>query len=216
MTTVPIDTIARLRITPRSAAVTIHADPTLESRYQARFTGPAPAVHEEADIVTIEYPRFAARLPLRRRIAELRLDASVAWAIEILGGVSNLRIDLRGVDLRSLEIRGGATRVVADLPEPKGEMAVRVSGGVSNLTIRRPDGVPACLRITGGASRLALDGQRLGAVGGEVRLESPGAADAAGRPDVHVGGGASNLTVATYGFEDVTSYDDRITVSQLG
>jgi hypothetical protein len=215
MTTVPIDTIARLRITARSAAVTIHADPTLETRYQARFAGPPPAVREEADIVTIEYPGFAARLPLWRRAAELRLDASVAWAIEFLGGVSNLRIDLRGIDLRSLEIRGGATRVVADLPEPKGEMAVRVSGGVSNLTIRRPDGVPAWLRITG-ASRLALDGQRLGAVGGEVRLESPGAADAAGHLDVYVGGGASNLTVATYAFEDVTSYADRITVSRLG
>jgi len=71
---------------------------------------------------------------------------------------------------------------------------VRFEGGASKVTLLHPQ-VAAVLRVAGGASRLAFDGQRYGAVGGETRLESPGAGDAADRYEIEVGGGASELTV---------------------
>jgi hypothetical protein len=53
--------------------------------------------------------------------------------------------------------------------------------------------------VRGGANRLELDGRRFGAVGGELRLASPGWDTAGDRYDVEVQGGASRLEI---GFED--------------
>ena len=79
------------------------------------------------------------------------------------------------------------------------EVAVGLGGdgGASGVRLTRPDGVPVRLQVRGGASKLAFDAQAFGAIGGGVRLQSPGFEDAAGRYDVIVGGGASRLTVAS-------------------
>jgi hypothetical protein len=74
-------------------------------------------------------------------------------------------------------------------------LLIRVSGGVSHLTLRRPDGVPARVHIGGGASKLELDTQCLGAIGGPVRLETPGYSSASDRYDLEIGGGASKVTI---------------------
>ena len=74
-------------------------------------------------------------------------------------------------------------------------MVVHIQGGASDLRIHRPAGVPVQLRVRGGASRVTLDEQRLGAVGGELRLATP---DEAARTDLYqieIDGGASRLTV---------------------
>ncbi len=74
-------------------------------------------------------------------------------------------------------------------------MPIRLTGGVSHLTLHRPGGVPARVHIGGGASKLELDTQYLGAIGGPVRLETPGYASATHRYDVEIGGGASGITI---------------------
>jgi hypothetical protein len=51
------------------------------------------------------------------------------------------------------------------------------------------------LQVHGGANRLEFDAQRFGAVGGDVRLATPGWELATDRYVVEVGGGASRLTV---------------------
>ncbi len=80
------------------------------------------------------------------------------------------------------------------------EVAVGLGGdgGASGVRLTRPDGVP--VRLAGPrrcSSKLAFDAQAFGAIGGGVRLQSPGFEDAAGRYDVIVGAGASRLTVAS-------------------
>jgi hypothetical protein len=72
---------------------------------------------------------------------------------------------------------------------------IRVSVGVSHLTLRRSGEVPARVHIRGGASKLELDTQSLGAIGGPIRLETPGYASATDRYDVEIGGGASGITI---------------------
>jgi len=72
-----------------------------------------------------------------------------------------------------------------------------VRGGVAWLRVRRPESVPARVRVTGGAAGLTLDRQRLGAVGGESAIETPGYAHDQPRVDVEITGGAANVEVTT-------------------
>jgi len=186
---------ARLRLIPRSADLAIRADAQDGRRFSASFRGPAPTIRKDDDTVTVENPRFRAALPFRRSRGEVRLDPSLAWEIHIEGGVSKLAADLRGLPLQSLEIAGGASDVEVVLPETAGRVPARISGGASKVSLRRPAGVPARVRIAGGATKMPLDDERFGAVGGETRLASIGADDAAERYDIKVEGGASNLSV---------------------
>jgi hypothetical protein len=58
--------------------------------------------------------------------------------------------------------------------------------------VRRPAGVPVHVEIEGGASGLAIDDERLGAMGGQVRAIAAGEGPAI---RLRVEGGASNLSV---------------------
>jgi hypothetical protein len=190
---------ARLRIVPRSADLTIRADAEGGRRYAASFIGTEPTIRETGDTITVEYPRFRGGFSFRESRGELRLGSSCAWEIHVEGGVSKLVAELSGLPLRSIEIAGGASDVRVVLPEPVGVVPVRIRGGASKVGVQRPRGVAARLAIMGGTSKLAFDAERLGAVGGEIRLASPGAEDAAERYDIEVGGGASELTVTADG-----------------
>ena len=180
---------------PRGVAnLTVRVDPSMTAAYQGEFYGPKPRVTEADGLVSIDYSQFN---PFRwgRTSADVRLNASSSWAIEIRGGVSHWESDLRNLELTGIEVQGGVNKVDLQLPPPKGSSIVRISGGVSHLTLRRPAGVPARLQIGGGASKLELDAQYLGAVGGPVRLETPDYSNATDRYDVEIGGGASQIRV---------------------
>jgi len=116
--------------------------------------------------------------------------------VQIRGGAARLQLDLESLALGSLEPSGGASDVSVSLPRPEGRGRVRISGGASNLSLLRPAGAAAGLHLTGGAARLGFDAQRLGAVGGEVRLESSDFAAAAAAWEIEVSGGASALSVS--------------------
>jgi len=64
----------------------------------------------------------------------------------------------------------------------------RIAGGASEIVVRRPAGTAARVRLKGWASQLTFDDQTFGALGSDVRLQSPGYEDAAGRYDVEVTG----------------------------
>ena len=84
-----------------------------------------------------------------------------------------------------------------ELPEPSGTVPVRITGGASEIVVRRPAGTAAKVRLKGWASQLTFDDQTFGALGSDVRLQSPGYEDAAGRHDVEVTGSANDLTLST-------------------
>jgi hypothetical protein len=91
----------------------------------------------------------------------------------------------------------GASSFRVELPEPSGTVPVRIAGGASEIVVLRPPGVAARVRLKGWASQFTFDDQTFGAVGSDVRLQSPGYEDAAGRYDVEVSGSASDLTLTT-------------------
>jgi hypothetical protein len=180
-----------------AANVTIRADSATEALYRARFEGPEPRVQSEDGTVTIRYPRTFHLFEARKRCAEVTLNARIPWEVEIRDGASRLTADLRGLELRSFEASGGASRVELMLPTPSGTVPVRIVGGASNVAIRRPEGVAARVRVSGGSTNLAFDDQRFGAVGGEVSLLSPYYEGASDRYDFVLTGGASNVTIDT-------------------
>lgn len=170
--------------------------------FRARFDRPAPSVSLDGGSVTVRYPRFSPRNWLRprpwaRHGGQVTLNEDVAWDIAIRKGVAHLDADLRGLRVEAVEVSNGASRVEVRLPRPAGVVPVRVGGGASHVTIRRPAGTPARLRIGRGVTDLVFDEQEFGAVGGRLRLESPGAGGMDGRYDIEISGGAAHVRVVT-------------------
>jgi DNA-binding MarR family transcriptional regulator len=127
---------------------------------------------------------------------EVLLNRTIPWDIDIHGGLSRLSADLRGVQLRSLDITGGASATTVLLPAPRGWSTVKLVGGASDVTLRRPTGTALRLHVRGGISNLDFDNQHVSAMGsGEMRLEGTGSGDAG--YDVEIVGGASRFRIDT-------------------
>src|SRR5918994_951423 len=167
--------------------LTIHADPSMEDLYRARFEGQVPTVRVQGGTISIEYPHFSPSDQhyywLERR-AEVALNASIPWHIEVRGSTSRLTADLHDVNLGSLKLAGGASRIKVMLPRPSRTVPVRILGGASNVTIHRPEGVAARAHVGGGATNLTFDEKHFGAIGGGGEVEKTNY-DAAGHPYVN-------------------------------
>lgn len=129
------------------------------------------------------------------RPAEVALNSSIPWDIEVRGGASRLVADLRGLRLGSLTVDGGASRLEVILPAPSGSVTVLIDGGASNVAVHHPEGVSARLCVEGGVTNLTFDDRHIGAAGGELDLQSRTYGGAADCYEVFVTGGANNLSV---------------------
>jgi hypothetical protein len=119
-----------------------------------------PLVRVQGGTVSIEYPRFSPfdqRDSWLKRPAELALNASVSWHIEVRGSTSRLTADFSKIRLGSLNLAGGASRIEVVLPRPSGTIPVRILGGAGNVSIHRLEGVAARAHASGGATNLTFD-----------------------------------------------------------
>jgi DNA-binding MarR family transcriptional regulator len=169
--------------------------------YQATFEGAQPSVRVQDGGVTFRYKRMGL-LDWAKHAGTVGLAGSIPWRIALRGGVANASLDARGLDLRELVVDGGASKLDCLLSQPRGTVRVCIEGGVNRVKIERPEGVPVQIAIHGGANRVELDTQRFGAMGGDVRLASPGWELATDRYDIEVRGGASRLEIK--GTQEVT------------
>ncbi len=188
----------RLRFTNGAHRIVIQADPPLRGLYRARFGDRMPIVEARRGTVTIQYPRFPGGDWLNdrsERLAEVELNASIPWDVEVRGGASRLLAHLSALRLGSLKVDGGASRLEVVLPAPSGIVTVVILGGASNVIIRRPEGVAARLRVDGGATNLTFDDRHIGAAGGELDLQSGDYDGAADRYEIAVTGGANNMSI---------------------
>jgi hypothetical protein len=188
----------RLRFGNGAHRVVIRTNSHLQGLYRASFGDRKPTVGVQRGIVTILYPRIPVDDWLNRPsegLAEVELNARIPWDIEIRGGASRLVADLRGLRLGALSVDGGAGRLEVVLPAPSGTVVVVVLGGASNVAIQRPRGIAARLRVHGGATKLKFDDRRIGASGGELDLQSWNYERATDRYDIAVTGGANNLSI---------------------
>jgi len=182
---------ARLVFERGTANDLIVVDPELTELFLARFDGAVPRVEVTGSTVRIRHTRT------RHNRGRIALNAGVPWALELRGGATRLRAELAGADITEIVVAGGASHVDLALPAPTTRVPIRFGGGISQVSMLRPRDVPVHLSVGGGAARIALDDQRFGAVGGPVELRS-GAPDTAGAYDIHVAGGAHALVISTY------------------
>jgi hypothetical protein len=188
----------RLRFTNGAHRVVIRAGSHLRGLYRARFGERMPVVEVRGGVVSIRYTRVAScdwtgNHP--ERPAEVALNAGIPWDVEVRGGASRLLADLSGLRLGSLSVDGGASRLEVVLSDPSGAVSVVILGGASNVAIRRPEGVAARLRVEGGVTNLTFDDRHIGATGGELDLQSGDYDGAADRYDIAVTGGTNNLSI---------------------
>jgi hypothetical protein len=192
----------RLRFTNGAHRVVIRAGSHLLGLYRARFGERMPIVEVRGSVVSIRYTRVAScdwtgNRP--ERPAEVALNAGIPWDVEVRGGASRLLADLSALRPRSLKVDGGASRLEVVLPAPSGIVTVVILGGASNVAIRRPEGVAARLRVDGGATNLTFDDRHIGAAGGELDLQSRDYDGAADSYDIAVTGGVNNLSIDKHG-----------------
>jgi hypothetical protein len=144
--------VAHLVFTRGAAHLTIRVDGSMEDLYRARFEGKVPDVRVDSGTVVVTY-----RMSVRPTRGEIILSDRVPWAIEGAFGMSDVVADLQDLDLRSLEISGGASAIEVRLPRPKEPTRVRIGGGASDVELIRPTAVPVRVRIGSGVSNLAID-----------------------------------------------------------
>jgi len=188
----------RLRFVGGAHRVLLRADSRVPGLYLARFGNRTPTVAVRGNAVTVRYPRNPEGNWIdcgTERPAQVDLNALISWDIEVRGGSSRLLADLRILRLGSFRLEGGAGRVELRLPEPCGAVPIVVLGGASNVAISRPCGAPARLRVEGGATNLTFDGRRIGAAGGDLDLQGRDYERATDRYEISVTGGANNLNV---------------------
>jgi DNA-binding MarR family transcriptional regulator len=195
----PLGDLESARLVFHSGAfrLNLRAGDEKDALYQARFEGPMPDVKAIDGVVTIRYPRRLWIPNKGKTAAEVTLSRAIPWQIVIQGGASDMTADLGGLNLTSLELKGGLHRVHLDLPAPAGRVPIQISVGVMGVTIRRPAGVAALVHLKGWAVDFVFDDQTFGTVGNDVRLQSQGFDPAAPYYDIEVASSASQLTITT-------------------
>jgi len=199
-------TAATLDLGYNGATVDIQAGSLGDSLYQAHVDYPGsddpPTISLDRESGTLAISETSGFSPLRlfgaaRRHVVITLTDRIPWTIRISGGTANAHLDVRRLQLAKLEISGGASRMEAQLPSPKGTVLIDISGGISNLTLRAPVGAQWHVAVSGGVSGLRINGSLYAAIGGDFQQQSPGYASASDRFDIEISGGASHVDVRT-------------------
>jgi hypothetical protein len=189
---------AQLVVASAVSRLNVRADARMAELYRARFEGPPPEVKVKDGVVTMRYPRRTWFLSAGGgRAAEVALNAAIPWSISIQGGALDIAAELGGLDLASLQVKGGVSMMRVELPAPSGEVPIRISGGASEIVVRRPADVAARVHLKGWASTFVFDDQRFSNLGNDVRLQSPGYGSADRRYDIGVSSSASMVTITT-------------------
>ena len=197
--TAAIGGLARARLLFRSGAneLLIRGSADFEDLYRAKFDGLVPQVRLRDGIVSIQY-KGRQQWDWRERRADLSLNTSIPWDVEVTGGSNKLQGKLASLDLRSFELSGGVDQLRLTLGSPVGIVPIRLIGGANHVRFERPTGVHIQLKLAGGAGGVVFDGQKLGATVNSL-LETTGAAAAGDRFVIEITGGASRITVVEVG-----------------
>jgi DNA-binding MarR family transcriptional regulator len=191
----PIAGLTSARLVFRSGAseVSLRGAAGLDQLYRARFEGAAPRVNVRDGTVSIQY----RGLPFdwRKRSADVALNATLPWSVEVKGGANKLSGSFDGLDLRSFDLIGGASDVSLALGRPTSEVPIRIVGGMDRTRISRPAGVGVRLQVRGGMARIDLDGRRIAAIAGPLD-EALGDTKTSDRYLVQITGGASRLELS--------------------
>lgn len=183
----------RLVLPTGAVRVMLDADATMADLYRARFEGPPPDVKVEGGDISVRYSRRKLLVDWRQRAAEITLNATIPWQIELRGGAFEVNGKLGNLDLAGLEIKGGMSTLKLALSMPARVVPIRISGGAAEILIRRPEGAAATAHIKGWASVFKFDGQSQ--LGKDIRMQSPGFDATSPHYDIEIASSASVVRV---------------------
>jgi hypothetical protein len=123
------------------------------------------------------------------------LHPAVEWTVAIRGGLSHLACDLTAGTVARIDISGGCSHVLFDLPRPAAIVPIRISGGTSRFALRRPAEAGVAVDVGGGISALRLDDRRFQAIGGAAQLDTGHVDREAPHYALSISGGASDLAI---------------------
>ena len=203
---------ARLHVVGGASRLHVHS--SSRSSYRANvplasvlFEGGAGEVDASGGDVTIDCGTgFWTAFGFGMRSLDVSLSSEVPWSIDVRGGVAHGDLDLAGIDLDGLLIRGGIHRVRMRLPRPLGTVRIEIRGGIHDCEIVRPRGVPMAFDLRGGAAHLELDQLHLGAVS-KLAWATPDFAEAADRYVIEVRGGTSRLSTSMTKRDHATAHE---------
>jgi uncharacterized membrane protein len=185
----------RLRFVRIAARATLRADAGMHQLFRARFVGPEPTVTVAGNAVDIDYQGVTWR-KWRRQSAEVALNASIPWRLEMPAGISNLTADLIGLHLTGVSIGGGTAHLELRLPRPSGTVPISIRDGAATVMIRRPAGVAVQVTAPDGAVNVQFDERRISSIHSQMPVQSGDYGDATDRYDVELHGGAAELIIS--------------------
>lgn len=190
----PLEELRRvdLRLEAGAARVSVRGADLPSELYRLR--GPNQDVSLDRVHGTLRVSVSGAPLFTRGRQAELVLNNRIPWTIHVESGASSVSLELRDVRLLGVELSGGASRVILELPVPAGVVPVDISGGASSLTLSVPPGAAARVIVEGGMSSFRAPTGR-GRRSGSTWESSEYQAGATDRLEIRVSGGASSVRV---------------------
>jgi len=123
------------------------------------------------------------------------LHPAVEWTIAIRGGLSHLDCDLSAGAVARIDVAGGCSNVLFDLPLPTTKVPIRISGGASRVGLRRPAEAGVAVGVGGGLAMLQLDDRGFDAIGGAARFDTGNVGSGTPHYELSIHGGASDLAI---------------------
>jgi hypothetical protein len=180
------------------AWVTILTNPSMSELARGSFEHVLPRLRVEDGAIMIQCRDFSSLNLMdhsQKKLGAITLNPSIPWEIEFRGRTSNLTADLRGLELRSLDLLGGVSRVSVLVPKPAGTSFIYVTGGIDNSVIHAPTDVGINVRVNGLVNHLFLDDRHFDAPGGKTSLENADFKSADSWYDICVTGGVHHVTI---------------------
>jgi len=124
---------------------------------------------------------------------DVGLTGEVPLDLRLEAGASRTTLDLRSLQVRSLELQTGASETRVVLPAAAGATQVRAEAGAASLTIEIPTGVAARIRTRMALGNSAIDEGRFPRVGDLYQSIDYGTS--ANRVDLDIQGGVGSVRV---------------------
>lgn len=124
----------------------------------------------------------------------LNLTPRAPLNLTVESGASDLRLDLRDLQVATLDVKAGASSAEIILPAETRQTDARVRAGAASVEITVPEGVAARIDAKGGLSGVSIDANRFPHQGGTI-YQSPNYDDAPRRVNLAVEAGVSSLVV---------------------
>jgi hypothetical protein len=129
---------------------------------------------------------------------EIELNPRHPWSFKVQAPTWNTLLDAAGLDVRSIHVDSGATRLECFLGRPKGVVPIHISSGVVGVALHRQEGTAVVATVHSGAVKVRLDdfSTKVGVL--DVHWQSEDALAARDRYELDVSSGAVKVALDSY------------------